>query len=303
MPRINFVSFTFLFAFGLGSFAGIGMALLAVALARPADETRIIDASPAAVVATSTVTPTATPAPTHTPTPIPPPRTTSTLRVHIGPDEDYAILGTLASGNEVSVQGRDTSGDWVAIEFPPGSSARGWIPTDDIDGLSFSEIRQLEVLQATLIDTSPRSPISTSTPTLFEGNDGIPSFDDDDDPTPTRTPTPQSAPSTATPALTIYGPTDFAFGGVAVGPDGSIRVTVVNAGDGNVPALSISVAATGLGSELLSTGVVMAGETVTFRTSSILLTDTTAVSVTIDPNGILTDTNRANNTRNLTLSP
>ena len=100
MPRINFFSITFLFAFGLGSFVGIGLALLAVALARPADTTTVIEATQVVAADRTTATATATLVPTETPTPVPVVRALTTLQVHIGPDDAYAVLGTLASGSE-----------------------------------------------------------------------------------------------------------------------------------------------------------------------------------------------------------
>ena len=301
MPRINFVSFTFLFAFGLGSFVGIAMALLAVALARPADETTVIEPEQVAVVATPTPTRTPTPVPTATQTPVPPPRTRSTQQVRIGPDDGYAVLGTLASGSEVDLQGRDDSGDWLAIEFPPGSSARGWIPTDAVDAVTLVQVFRLDVLQATLVETSPRFPFVASTPSLLEGNDGIPAEGEG-----TATQTPSSgtpASGTPTPAALAFGPTDLALGSVSVTSDGRVAIVVENQGPGDVPNLSVGVTADGFPFELLSTGIVRAGEGATLRTSEIQLTESTNIVVTIDPDGALSDVARANNTRSVTLGP
>ena len=305
MPRINFVSFTFLFAFGLGSFAGIALALLAVALARPDDETTVIEVTPAVVAQAPTATPTETPMPTATPTPVPVPRTLSTLQVRIGPATAYAILGTLAGGSEVDLQGRDDSGDWLAIEFPPGSSARGWIPAEAVDALTLVQVFRLDVLQASLVETAPRFPFSTPTPGLLQGNDGVPTEGDSTvaatpgssastTPTPSRTPTPVAI---------AFGPTDLALGNVSVTSDGRLSIVVQNLGPGDVPGVSVGVSAAGFGFELLSTGLVRAGESAVLRTTTVQLTDTTDVVVTVDPDAALTDVARANNTRTVTLSP
>lgn len=310
MPRINFVSFTFLFAFGLGSFVGIGLALLAVALARPPDETRVIEGSPAALAPSATPTPTATQVPTATATPVPPPHTSTTLQVHIGPNEEYAILGTLAKGNEVVVEGRDSNGDWVAIEFPPGSSARGWIPRAKVEGLSLTEVVALEVLQASLIDTSPPAPVSTSTPTAFEGNDGVPvtPVDEEEEDVvvpPTRTPRPEPT----EPASTEPAPTpapleaDVTLRSVSAGPSGAIRVVVQNLGPAEVAGVSAEVSAVEVGRERLNSGPLASGSTTVLVTSSLSISGLTQVTVSVELLGRQEDPDTSNNSATLNLSP
>jgi hypothetical protein len=303
MPRINFVSFTFLFAFGLGAFAGLALALLAVALARPEDETTVIEPVVAqAVTATPRPSATATEAPTATVTPVPPPRTLSTLQVRIGPHQQYAVLGTLARGNEVDVQGRDDSGDWLAIEFPPGSAARGWIPADAVGSLTLVQVLRLDVLQASLIETAP----ATSTPGLFQGNDGVVE-DDDGQPgvaTPTRTPLARTPSPTVTPTQAVsFGPTDLALAGVSVASDGRVSVAVANEGSGNVASVSVQVSPVGFAAELIGSGVLLSGETTVLLTSRVQLTEVTEVTVTLDPSGTLPDVDPTNNTVTLTLTP
>jgi hypothetical protein len=306
MPRVNFVSFTFLFAFGLGSFVGIAMALLAVALATPEPEPTFIEvpaAGAAADAATLTPTTVATAAPTVTPTPVPAVRTRSTLNVRIGPDDRYAVLGTLAGGSEIAVQGRDTGSDWVAIDFPPGSSARGWIPAGQVEGLSLVQISSLGVLQASVIDTSPRS-TATRTPAGFDGGPNAgpgatrtpPALQDD--PTPrVGTPTPTSTPSS-------IGPSDLAITGVTSVSGGLIRFGIENLGPGAVPQFSVEVSAAGYADETLTVPVVMrAGDTVTLQTSELQINGPALVVVTIDPDGELADIDRSNNTLRLDLEP
>jgi hypothetical protein len=304
MPRINFVSFTFLFAFGLGSFVGVALGLLAVAVATPEAEPTIVEVDPAAVVEAPTATPTPTLIPTLTPTPVPVPRTLATLQVHIGPDEEYAVLGTLASGSELDVQGRDISGDWLAIEFPPGSSARGWLPANVVSGLTLVQISRLDVLQASLIETTPRQTFATPTaPTIFDGNDGLPTVTDTPSraatASPTRSPTP-------TPQPVIYSSTDLALGDISLGADGRVRVVVINLGPGDVPgsSLTVSVSAQGLGAETLSgSGDLLANASTLFVTSALTITSPADVTVVIDPGLLLTDTARGNNSRSVSLAP
>ena len=206
----------------------------------------------------------------------------------------------------------------MAIEFPPDSNARGWVPRADLQGANLAKVLDLDVLQASIIDTSPEYPdaAATDTPTTFEGNDGFP----------TETPTRRTGRSTATGTATVtdtpvpgtatqrpratpttppidYGATDLAFAGASVNADGTINVLVENLGPGDVPKVDVVVNAPGFGAELMSSGLLRAGSTVPFRTSAIQLTGPTTVSITVDPNGELTDSNRANNTRTATLSP
>ena len=297
LPRINFVSFTFFLAFGLGAFAGIAMALLAVALARPEDKTTVIEPTPVFVAVVPSATPSPSPVATPTATPVPVQRTLTTLQVHIGPDTAYAVLGTLARGSEVEVRGRDSSGDWLAINFPPGSSARGWVPAHEVDGLTLIQVFRLDVLQASLIPTSP----ATSTPTLLEGNDGVPAGETA---TPgTATSTPASALTTPTARVPVFGPTDLALSSVGATSDGRITVVIRNAGPADSPSAGIDVTVQGVGSETLSTGTLLAGQTVELRTSSLRLTESSTVVVTIDPVGLLADIDRTNNTRSFSLAP
>jgi hypothetical protein len=307
MPRINFVSFTFLFAFGLGAFAGIGLALLAVALATPEPEPTVIQPAPAAAadVPPPTSTPTPTPTATVTATPEPVIRTRATLNVHIGPAESYAILGTLAGGSEIDVSGRDSEGDWVAIEFPPNSAARGWIPAEQVDGLSFVQILGLEVLQATLIETAPRFPFSTPR-SSFDGGGAAstpgfsgtlpPLLGTPDDPTPRSTP----RPATPTPPI---GPTDLAIAGVELVSGNRIRVSVENVGPGSVPGVTVEVRAPGYSTEALTSGSLRAGQTLVLQTAELQLNAPAPVTVEVDPDGQLADLDRSNNVLRLELAP
>ena len=314
MARINFVSFTFLFAFGLGSFVGIALALLAVALATPEPEPTVIVAD-AAVADAATLTPTATltATPPPTETPVPSVRTRSTLNVRIGPAEGFAVLGTLADGSEIDVQGRDVEGDWVAIEFPPGSSARGWIPSGQVEGLTLVQIMSLGVLQATLIETTPRFPFTTPTPATFDGAFSTPTAEagtergppalGTPDETGSATPRPGTPTPTPTPAVSI-GPTDLAIAGVSEASGGNVRVVVENLGPGDVPWVTVDVSAAGYATETMTfPGTVLAGETVTLQTDELELNAAALVTVEVDPEGMLTDLDRSNNSLTLELSP
>ena len=59
------------------------------------------------------------------------PRTASAVTLHLGPSEDYVVLGTLQAGSPLQVVGRDETGDWLAIVFPPNSTFRAWLPVSE----------------------------------------------------------------------------------------------------------------------------------------------------------------------------
>jgi hypothetical protein len=76
-----------------------------------------------------------------------PPRTTATVHLHLGPDDRYAIIGTLQAGALVEVAGRDGTSEWLAIVFPPGSTLRAWLPAAMIEGVASVEALPEEPLR------------------------------------------------------------------------------------------------------------------------------------------------------------
>ena len=130
--RGSIVSLAFLLGFGLGSFVGVILAVVAVlAIRGPADEPKIAD-NQEQLLAPLTPTPT----PQVQATPDGRPRTKDGGNVYLGPGLAFAIVGTVSRGEPVEIVGRDTDATWVAIRFPPNSSARGWISADTLDGLT-----------------------------------------------------------------------------------------------------------------------------------------------------------------------
>lgn len=76
-------------------------------------------------------------------------RTRSTLNVHLGPNRNYQILGSLPRGTIIEVIGRDETSQWVAIALSlvPGSVLTGWLPLADVEGVT--DVSQLEVASVT----------------------------------------------------------------------------------------------------------------------------------------------------------
>jgi hypothetical protein len=65
-----------------------------------------------------------------------PPRANAAINVHIGPNENYVIVGVLPRGATLDIIGRDASSQWIAIAFPPNSTMTAWIPASGASGLA-----------------------------------------------------------------------------------------------------------------------------------------------------------------------
>ncbi|HEX5370294.1 MAG TPA: CARDB domain-containing protein [Dehalococcoidia bacterium] len=306
----RFFSWTFVIGFGVGSFVGVALALLAVALAKPAPtvtESIIeITATPAPTLAPSAPTPTATPSV----------RTTASIEVRIGPGEAFAIIGSIDSDATVSVLGRDDGGDWVAISYPPGSAAKGWLPAHSLSGLSGNQVSALAVLVPTPFTRTLPTNASSDFPTTTPGFGATPGFGDTPSlatpitqatPQPVRTPTPATSgpQATPTPRPLHVGPTDLTVVGLSVTSDGAIVVSIGNAGPGDVSGSTIAVLVSdGSQSETVFVQPVLrAGETINVSTSQMRITHEADVTATIDPSNLLADIDRSNNQRYATLAP
>ncbi len=68
--------------------------------------------------------------------PIAPPRTRASVSVFGGPGSEYAIVGLLPGDAALQVVGRDASGEWLAVAFPPGSSFVAWLPAAQVSGMA-----------------------------------------------------------------------------------------------------------------------------------------------------------------------
>jgi uncharacterized protein YgiM (DUF1202 family) len=268
-PGVRFVSLTFLVGFGVGAFIGVALALMAVAIAKdPTSETQYIEVP---------VLP--SPTPMVGDTPAPSVRATAALAVRVGPGESYATLGTIARGDDLSVVGRDFDSEWLAIEFPEGSTARGWIPAANVEGLSVSNVSALAVLLPTPL------PIELSTPQAFFGTPGTP-----------ETGTPEGDEGTPNPFAET---SDVAVFKVSALSDGRVRVVVLNGGPADLIEAILVVTVRNLNTSFENffyTGDLPAGATITFTTSSFALGETPEpVQIVVDPSSSLNDPNRLNN--------
>ena len=272
-PRVRFVSFTFLAGFGFGAFIGVMLALIAVAVARPQDETPKVIEVP--VFTTSTPGPSGTAAPQV--------KTTAALAVRVGPGDSYATLGTMSRGDIVEVLGRDFDSKWLAIRFPPGSGSRGWIPAASVEGLADSNLRALAVLLPTPI------PLVFNTPSPFFGGGSANGGG--------------GVAGTATPIPTT---SDLTIQTVRVLADGRISVTVLNRGPKHITNEIVIVVVRDLSGagELLSYAAIFpSGESITLRTDTFRISSPTTVQVIVDPSAGIPDPNRTNNLQTVTLTP
>lgn len=279
------IHFAFLAGFGVGSFVGVALALLAIALAQdPATST-----AESQVVTQATIESSPSLTVTVTPTPDPRVRTKTALDVKLGPGEAFAVIGTISRGEAVEVDGRDADSKWVSIRFPPGSLGRGWIPVAQVEGLSDPE--KFAVVLPTPL---PRSfVIPTFVP--FAGDDRSAS---------SRL-TPTAVDGTPAPRVNA-GPTDLAPTAVSLLPDGRVNVVIANRGPGDLTGNAIFVTVRDLalrGETVMSDTNLALGSSLSVQTQTFRVTKDTEIQVIVDPNGGLQDPNRSNNTLSVTLRP
>jgi hypothetical protein len=329
-PRFRFFSLTFLIGFGLGSFVGVGLALVAIALARPDSTSRTVYLPEP----TFTV-PTAPPGATATPTV----RTSVAQEVRLGPGEAFAILGTIGRGDVVDIIGRDLQGDWVAIRFPPGSTARGWISSSQLQGLEGNQLEALAVVAPTPLARSIATPSTASSggggaanngagvgagtsgggttggslagggsgggSATGGGSTGVTGSGSGTGGSTAPVAPATAVPPTPTPSL-VAGPTDLVVTRISILSDGRVSVVVGNRGPADVieAAIAVQVSGGGLAPEMLSVHQSLrVGQTVTLNTASFRLVHEAEVFAIVDPGGELTDPNRGNNTLSIPLVP
>jgi hypothetical protein len=282
-PHSRFSPLSFLGGFGFGAFVGVGLALLVFFLVKDDSSKRRLVAVPVAVDA-----PDAAPAQV-TPTPDTRPRTKVGLDVRLGPGESFGLIGLLSKGEAVTPVGRDANATWLAIQFPPGSAGRGWVPVGQLDNVTGADL-----LAVVLPTPLPRtiSPFPTAAPSLGQG--------------PASAATTTSIAVTAT-ASANQGPQDLIVTGISLLPDGRVAVTIGNRGPGDLvnQAVFVLVRNLALQSEqvVAPAGSLKAGATITVQTASFRVVQTQEVIAVADPYATINDPDRSNNTLQVTLSP
>ena len=297
--RFRFFSLTFLVGFGVGAFVGVALGLMAFAVVGETED------DPDAEAVASSPTPGLSGSANLTPTPVRA-RTTSAIDVRIGPGSDYAAVGTIARGEILDLQGRDESGEWIAVRFPPGSSARGWLPARAIENLT--NVSALAVVIPTPLARS----IPTPSRAFVTGSPSAPGSIEPNEQTTTRGPsstpvTPRSGTAAPTSTPRPSGPPDLAVTAASRLSDGRVRVTIINRGSGDLvghQVMAIVADPTTRSETLRAPGTgLRAGESITLESDSFLVTEPTPVIATVDPSFSYPDGDRSNNTLTVSLGP
>jgi hypothetical protein len=292
--RFRFDSFTFFVGFGLGSFIGVALALLAIALVSRSDASDTQQPSEAAIVI-----PTFPPTPAGaTATPDLRPRTKAAQDVYVGPGTAFAVVGILAREEAVEVVGRSADSNWVAIRFPPGSPGRGWLPVGQLEGVT-----NLEALAVALPTPLPRNVAPPSLPSFPGTQNNVSPVGPV-----VRSAQPEDESPPGTQAAPVpRGPANLVMNRVMMLPDGRVRVVVGNIGPGDLLEQQVNVTVRDLGSrsELLisPTRGLAVGETITLTTSYFFIQNVTTVHAIADPSGNINDADRSNNSLTVTLTP
>jgi len=233
---------------------------------------------------------TATPGPLALPSPIATaasssdvqPRTAAALIVHLGPDTDYAALGTLGRGEAVQIVGRNQEATWLAVRFPPGSTATGWVPLSGVSGVD--DVQGLAVAFPTPL------PLVPFFPTPAGGLNGAPPGS-----TPTPSPTPVGLPDLVVTALKRLADGRVAVivsnEGATLAAPGSIRVRIADEAGAGGETVTVALPTFGL----------QARASLTLTTSVYTVTTSQTVVATVNPDGAIAEKSLANNTLQVTI--
>jgi uncharacterized protein YraI len=80
------------------------------------------------------------------------------VNVRSGPGVDFELLGVLNSNDLVSITGRDSSGEWLLIEFAASPDGKGWVTAEFLQAANFDN---LPVIGAAVEET-PEPPVETA---------------------------------------------------------------------------------------------------------------------------------------------
>lgn len=278
--RPGFASLTFLLGFAAGTFVGVALALLAFVM---------VDEQEPAARATASMEPDLPASAALEATPDARPRTKTALDVHLGPGNGYAVVGLLAKGDAVEVVGRDNDSTWLAIRFPPGSAARGWIPVDGVDNPP-------ELLRLAVALPTPLPRTIASSPSFSSNGDGS------TDARVLVTPTPRLAASPTSPP----GLPDLVVTAVRVASDRRVSVTVANRGPGDLVGFTVFVQVRDLTgrSEMMNAPVpaFRAGATLTLETTVFRIAGEQTIQAIVDPFGTVPEADRSNNSTQVVLA-
>jgi hypothetical protein len=199
--------------------------------------------------------------------------------------------------------GRDSEASWLAIQFPPGSAGRGWVPVSSLDGatglerLAIAFPTPLPRTVSTFATGNAGSSSSSASAIVTDGSTRI---------VPLSTATALAARGTPTPTIN-QGPPDIVVNGITLLADGRVVVTIGNRGPGDLvnQAVFVVVRNLALQSEQLVSpaGVLKVGQTTTVVTAIFKVTQQEEIVAVADPFATINDPDRSNNTLRVTLVP
>jgi hypothetical protein len=204
-------------------------------------------------------------------------RSIATATVREGPSTEFIEIGTLRSGQDVEILGRDENARWFQIVFPPRSTLSGWVQASAL------RIPEASVAAIPLVHSTPIPRPTIILPTATAG------------PTETQTATP-----TVTGTATPTGGPDLAASAVA----GTCRegreliVSVRNLGPTPLVSRAITVlvqAATGQQRAIVTQTVNLGVNDAVDIDTGYELDNNERVVALIDPLGTLGDPNASNN--------
>jgi hypothetical protein len=217
-------------------------------------------------------------------------RSIATATVREGPSPEYLEIGTLRSGQDVDVIGRNQEATWFRILFPPRSSLSGWVPATALR-VPEASVTGIPIALSTPI-SRPTIVIPTSTP----------------EPPPPATPT-SVATATATVTTTataVVGP-DLVVGAAPGSCNAGARLVVNVRNNGPAPVTNKPIAvlvqtADGVQRAFVNTSpqTIGVGDAIAVDTSYTVSERVVAV---VDPLGTLGDQNVSNNRVDCVVGP
>jgi hypothetical protein len=285
-PEPSLSRLSFLAGFGFGAFIGGALALFAIALLqeREGDPVIVYEQAQQQPLPTATAEPSATPVLRSASLPT----TLSAIDVRVGPGDGYAIVGLIGSGEEVEPVGRSDDLEWVAVRFPPGSVALGWLPVSELSGAI-----GLDGLSVVFPTPLPRTIGGFPTATLGIGTAGTPPAEG----TVTVTPTPSAS----------AGLPDLVVTTLMVSSDRRLNALISNVGEGELTGFAIFVQFRNLGDKVemvrLDLESLPPGNSIVVQSDSFRLEGEETVQVAVDPMGAIPESDESNNLLQLVLEP
>lgn|GEM_PF-3499028 len=206
--------------------------------------------------------------------------TNAVTAVRAAPGARTQVLGTLAKGDDVEIDGRSTDSQWYRVIFPPQSELHGWIDAQFLDITGDPASLVVATAEPPVVVALPTEPPAVLTAAARD-----------------LTPTAGATPSvTATPPDNLP---DLVIGTTPTIVDGKLFITVVNQGKGDavgdiVVAVFNEDGTKLLGGATLPKFTLKAGRSIDVGTG-YEVTESQTLLLIVDPNGEIAETSDTNN--------